>query len=107
MTEELKKIDLHNTKKEAIKIEKKSFKISLRKKRFLIIFLILFILFSVFGAFLPAKTIYGQVLNSLEEVEKTHHAFKNQEIDGTKLGIKDTKQSLEKTKISLQGFVLV
>ena len=98
MTEELKKIDLHNTEKEPIKIEKKSFKVSLRKKRFLVIFLILFVLFSIFGVFLPAKAIHGQALNSLEEVKKTYHAFKNQEIEGTKAGIKNTKQSLEKTK---------
>jgi len=63
----------------------------------LIGFVIVFVLFLILGIFLPVKIIYGRALNSLEEVKKTYHTFKTQDIEEAKNGIKETKQALEKT----------
>ena len=105
MIEGFKKIDLNNfnpEKREVVKIEKKAFKMSLKKKGFLIAFLIIFVIFLTLGVFLPAKIVYGDALDSLREAKQTYHAFKNQDIERAKRGIEQTRRALKKTKDSFK-----
>ena len=98
MNEEFKKIDLTEAGKEVIEVKKKGFKFPARKKGFLIGFLIVFLLFLIFGVFLPIKTVYARALETLKEAKKLTHAFKLQDIEGAKKGVEQTKQALEKTE---------
>ena len=98
MNEEFKKINLDKTEVDVIQVEKRGFKFSSKKQIALISFLIVFLLFLIFGVFLPVKTVYARALDTLRTAKAMTHAFKLQDIEGAKKGVEETKQALEKTE---------
>jgi len=99
MNDEFRKINLNKTEEKEIGIKQKKFKLSLTKKRSALIgFLIILVLFLIFGAAWPVITVYGRGLETLKQVKRTVQAFKNQDIEETKLGVETTRSALKQTE---------
>lgn len=103
MDGEIRKINLDEKVKTTAKV-----KASMSRKSIILIgSLIIIVLFLVLGISLPAKVTYGRAIECLKETKKTYHAFKNQDIEGTQRGIKQTRQALEETEAGFKAFFWV